>query len=152
MEGPAAVGWPNELRHLCCLSPRQLVTSSFPGSLNKQLLCALFVHNAQAQAQGTVVEVMKVNQNLTITGERVQLVPYRREHVAKYHAWMKDPAIQEATASEPLTLDEEYEMQQSWAQDEDKVRQGVQGLHGDAHADGKGITSQGHAANTSMHA
>ena len=30
----------------------------------------------------------------------------------------KDPAIQEATASEPLTIEEEYEMQQSWAEDE----------------------------------
>jgi len=33
---------------------------------------------------------------------------------------MKDPALQEATASEPLTLAEEYDMQRKWAEDEDK--------------------------------
>ncbi|KAJ5543215.1 hypothetical protein N7535_005644 [Penicillium sp. DV-2018c] len=34
---------------------------------------------------------------------------------------MQDPEIQEATASEPLTLEEEYAMQRSWRQDPDKV-------------------------------
>lgn len=34
---------------------------------------------------------------------------------------MKDPLIQEATASEPLTLSEEYDMQKSWRQDADKL-------------------------------
>jgi hypothetical protein len=29
--------------------------------------------------------------------------------------------IQEATASEPLSLDEEFEMQQSWRNDHDKI-------------------------------
>lgn len=29
----------------------------------------------------------------------------------------KDPALQEATASEPLSLEEEYDMQRSWHQD-----------------------------------
>jgi hypothetical protein len=31
---------------------------------------------------------------------------------------MKDPFLQEATASEPLTLEEEYAMQASWRDDE----------------------------------
>lgn len=78
---------------------------------------------------------MLVNINLTITGERVVLVPYRQEHVPVYHEWMvsravlwpivclglhvdfgaslhhegifvqEDPALQEATASEPLTIE-----------------------------------------------
>lgn len=34
---------------------------------------------------------------------------------------MKDAEIQEATASEPLNLEEEYSMQQSWRQDHDKL-------------------------------
>jgi len=63
---------------------------------------------------------MRANTDLVITGEAAVLVPYRREHVEKYHGWMKDPFLQEMTASEPLTLEEEYSMQQSWAEDEDK--------------------------------
>lgn len=54
---------------------------------------------------------------LSLVGERVILVPYMKEHVPKYHAWMQDPGILQATASEPLTLDQEYEMQLSWSQD-----------------------------------
>ncbi|KAK9862777.1 hypothetical protein WJX84_004855 [Apatococcus fuscideae] len=33
---------------------------------------------------------------------------------------MKDPALLEATASEPLSLQEEYEMQEHWRDDADK--------------------------------
>ncbi|GAN05913.1 N-acetyltransferase 9 isoform X2 [Mucor ambiguus] len=54
-------------------------------------------------------------------GEKVALVPYKPEHVPKYHEWMKSPFLQEMTASEPLTLEEEYEMQESWHQDEEKL-------------------------------
>ncbi|GFP83292.1 cytochrome b561 and DOMON domain-containing protein at5g48750 [Phtheirospermum japonicum] len=53
----------------------------------------------------------------SLEGEKVILVPYMKEHVPRYHAWMQDPAILQATASEPLTLDQEYEMQLSWVQD-----------------------------------
>ncbi|KAJ0162829.1 N-acetyltransferase 9-like protein [Colletotrichum tanaceti] len=51
----------------------------------------------------------------------VTLVPYEARHVEQYHEWMSDPEIQEATASEPLTLDEEYENQQSWRTSHDKL-------------------------------
>jgi RimJ/RimL family protein N-acetyltransferase len=47
----------------------------------------------------------------------VLLVPYRREHVAAYHEWMCDPLLLQATASEPLSLQEEYEMQETWRAD-----------------------------------
>ncbi|KAL0445404.1 UNVERIFIED_CONTAM: N-acetyltransferase 9-like protein [Sesamum latifolium] len=54
---------------------------------------------------------------VSLEGEKVILVPYMKEHVPKYHVWMQDPSILQATASEPLTLDQEYEMQLSWIQD-----------------------------------
>ncbi|KAF6845051.1 N-acetyltransferase 9-like protein, partial [Colletotrichum musicola] len=51
----------------------------------------------------------------------VTLVPYEARHVERYHEWMSDPDMQEATASEPLTLEEEYENQQSWRTSHDKL-------------------------------
>ncbi|EIW67798.1 hypothetical protein TREMEDRAFT_18845, partial [Tremella mesenterica DSM 1558] len=62
---------------------------------------------------------MKINQNIVLFGTKVILVPYRQ--LQKYHEWMQDVTLREATASEPLTLEEEYEMQRKWAEDEDKL-------------------------------
>lgn len=56
-----------------------------------------------------------------IEGDKVVLVPYRNEHVEKYHQWMSDPRLLKLTASEPLTLEEEYEMQKKWREDPDKL-------------------------------
>ncbi|GAD96439.1 N-acetyltransferase [Paecilomyces variotii No. 5] len=64
---------------------------------------------------------MLINANTAVSTSSVLLVPYSKCHVPKYHEWMKDPEIQEATASEPLTLEEEYSMQQSWRNDADKL-------------------------------
>ena len=83
---------------------------------------------------------MRANERLEIHGPRCTLVPYRPEHVTKYHGWMQSPELLavpppphtaplpphpptragQATASEPLTLEAEYEMQQSWHEDADK--------------------------------
>ncbi len=42
------------------------------------------------------------------------------EHVPRYHEWMKDPALLEATGSEPLSIEEEIKMQESWRDDPKK--------------------------------
>lgn len=38
----------------------------------------------------------------------------------RYHSWMENEEIRELTASLTLTIDEEYEMQQTWLNDKDK--------------------------------
>lgn len=42
---------------------------------------------------------------------------------SRYHEWMKSAELQALTASEPLTLEEEYEMQRSWRLDENSRHQ-----------------------------
>lgn len=37
-----------------------------------------------------------------------------------YHEWMQDPFLLDATASEPLTMEQEIEMQKEWRDDEKK--------------------------------
>eukprot|EP01031_Cornospumella_fuschlensis_P031434 gene31434-37992_t len=63
---------------------------------------------------------MRLNYDITIIGKKVQLVPYRKKFVLRYHEWMKSPEMLELTASEPLSLDEEYEMQCTWKNDDNK--------------------------------
>ncbi|WWC97295.1 hypothetical protein V866_004174 [Kwoniella sp. B9012] len=64
---------------------------------------------------------MRLNENTVIFGDRVILVPYRSEHVPTYHEWMKSPELLELTASEPLSYEEELEMQRKWHLDDDKL-------------------------------
>ncbi|XP_041364872.1 N-acetyltransferase 9-like protein isoform X2 [Gigantopelta aegis] len=63
---------------------------------------------------------MKVNKDSFVLGSKVLLVPYKRHHVLKYHKWMQSEELQTLTASEPLSLEEEYDMQKKWQEDEDK--------------------------------
>ncbi|XP_014600686.1 PREDICTED: uncharacterized protein LOC106785058 [Polistes canadensis] len=63
---------------------------------------------------------MKKNKFTRIIGQSVILIPYKKKHVIRYHEWMKSPELQYLTASEPLTLAEEYEMQKDWLLDEKK--------------------------------
>ncbi|KAE8720285.1 N-acetyltransferase 9 [Hibiscus syriacus] len=54
---------------------------------------------------------------VSLEGRKVIMVPYMEAHVPKYHMWMQDPALLQATGSEPLSLQQEYDMQLSWNQD-----------------------------------
>ncbi|AFR94526.2 hypothetical protein C343_02610 [Cryptococcus neoformans C23] len=64
---------------------------------------------------------MRLNENTVLFGDRIILVPYRAEHVPTYHEWMKSPELLELTASEPLSYEEELDMQRKWHLDEDKL-------------------------------
>lgn len=44
---------------------------------------------------------------------------YKKKLFFRYHKWMTNKELQELTASEPLTIEEEYEMQASWRNDKD---------------------------------
>ncbi|KAH9997951.1 acyl-CoA N-acyltransferase [Russula vinacea] len=64
---------------------------------------------------------MRLNAHTAIVGDTVVLVPYRVEHVEKYHTWMQSAELRELTASEELTLEQEYAMQRSWQEDDDSA-------------------------------
>uniref|UniRef100_A0A0G4F4X4 N-acetyltransferase domain-containing protein n=1 Tax=Chromera velia CCMP2878 TaxID=1169474 RepID=A0A0G4F4X4_9ALVE len=57
----------------------------------------------------------------TFEGERLRLIPYIREAVPLYNQWMKDPHLQEMTASEPQSLEEEYEVREIWLTQDDRI-------------------------------
>ena len=61
---------------------------------------------------------MRLNWLTELRGASVTLRPYRASHVSRYHAWMSDAALLEATASEQLTLAEEHANQRAWVDDE----------------------------------
>merc|ERR1712003_566459 len=68
-----------------------------------------------------ILKIMRLNENTIIKCQNFDLVPYKKHHVEKYHNWMKSTELQQLTASEPLSLEEEYKMQQSWHLDDDKL-------------------------------
>ncbi|CAN0187903.1 unnamed protein product [Scytosiphon promiscuus] len=86
---------------------------------------------------------MLTNWEIALVGKNVKLVPYRREHVLTYHGWMQDPWIREMTASEPLSLEEEYDMQLSWKEDPKKCTFIVLALVGDDGGAGEGTERRG---------
>ncbi|KAL8565031.1 hypothetical protein ACOMHN_003407 [Nucella lapillus] len=63
---------------------------------------------------------MKINETVVVEGRKAMLVPYESYHVPRYHDWMQSEELQQLTASEPLSLEEEYAMQKSWREDENK--------------------------------
>ncbi|XP_067860483.1 N-acetyltransferase 9 [Heptranchias perlo] len=63
---------------------------------------------------------MRLNEDAVLQGRVAALVPYTAPHVLRYHQWMKSEELQKLTASEPLTLEQEYQMQRSWREDADK--------------------------------
>lgn len=63
---------------------------------------------------------MKDNANIKIVGSKVILIPYEAKHVSKYHKWMENEELRTLTASEPLTLEDEFEMQRTWRESADK--------------------------------
>ena len=76
-------------------------------------------YGLQQSTTAFLIYAMKIDK--VLYNDRVLLVPYKKHHVIKYHSWMQDVEIQRLTASEPLSLSEEYEMQESWYQDHDKL-------------------------------
>jgi hypothetical protein len=50
-------------------------------------------------------------------GERCILIPYLAEHVPIYHEWMQQQRLLDLTASERMTLEQEYSNQRSWTED-----------------------------------
>ncbi|GAA5978505.1 hypothetical protein JCM11641_007966 [Rhodosporidiobolus odoratus] len=64
---------------------------------------------------------MRLNEATTLANDRIVLRPYRRWHVPAYNEWMKSEELRELTASEPLSIEDEYEMQRSWRLDSDKL-------------------------------
>ncbi|CAL0323228.1 unnamed protein product [Lupinus luteus] len=62
----------------------------------------------------------KESMSMSLEGEKVILVPYMESHVPNYHHWMQNPFLLQSTASEPLTLLQEFHMQLSWSQDPNK--------------------------------
>lgn len=71
--------------------------------------------SAYSNSSGVLTNLIAVCTN------KIVLLPYSDHHVQKYHGWMQDEDLQAATASEPLTIEAEYEMQRSWRQDSDKL-------------------------------
>ncbi|CAI7855041.1 unnamed protein product, partial [Closterium sp. NIES-54] len=114
----AALLFPNSLLASVQSDPDIIANHGAP-SASAAFACAAFPVSSFS-ADGGARKAMRANESTCVVGRKVVLVPYRACHVAKYHSWMQDPWLQEATGSEPLGLEEEYSMQQRWRDDSDK--------------------------------
>uniref|UniRef100_A0A3Q3KHZ5 Uncharacterized protein n=1 Tax=Monopterus albus TaxID=43700 RepID=A0A3Q3KHZ5_MONAL len=63
---------------------------------------------------------MKINENTTGGTQSCPLSLIHLSILFRYHEWMKRPELQHLTASETLTLEQEYDMQGSWREDDDQ--------------------------------
>lgn len=52
---------------------------------------------------------MKINANTVIEGEKVLLVPYKKEHVEQYNKWMQDPELRSECDSATVQLIEIFQ-------------------------------------------
>ncbi|KAI9775314.1 MAG: hypothetical protein M1839_001298 [Geoglossum umbratile] len=64
---------------------------------------------------------MIINERIAISVSKVLLVPYCEHHPTLHTKGIPCKELRSLTASEPLTLDEEYAMQRSWRTDGDKL-------------------------------
>jgi hypothetical protein len=66
-------------------------------------------------------KIMKFNRSTAIRSSEVLLVPYSAHHVPQYHKWMSSSELRALTASDELTLEEEFANQESWREDPSKL-------------------------------
>ncbi|KAI0157830.1 GNAT domain-containing protein [Xylariaceae sp. FL1272] len=64
---------------------------------------------------------MLCNKLTAVQTPNILLVPYSFHHVERYHEWMQDAELREATGSDLLSPQEELENQQSWQNSHDKL-------------------------------
>lgn len=56
-------------------------------------------------------------------GQSVDLIPYTKEYVPLFHEWLQDPEMQQLVATEPISLEADYDFQRETAHSTDSVNQ-----------------------------
>lgn len=87
---------------ICCSRLPVSLTHATAGCTlaRTELLLFLQLHADTCAHAGGFVYFTGPKQN----GKRVQLVPYRREHVLTYHGWMQDPWIRGIVIRQPALI------------------------------------------------
>ncbi|KRX14444.1 NADPH--cytochrome P450 reductase, partial [Trichinella nelsoni] len=91
------------------------------GDMNADEAAAYFKQLESQKRYQADVWRMRLNGRTSVCGRLVVLVPYGKAHVARYHQWMQCDILRAQTGSEQLSLEDEYKMQKSWQEDEDKL-------------------------------